>query len=122
MGLSGGPWFVVGKDVKKNIIYLAQGYDPKEVYGRSFSVINLNWIAPNFRSQIGRRPRAMPDGVSDFRLEVKIRHGKSSHPCTIKSEGGQIHVQLKKPAHGIAPGQFAVFYDGDVCLGGGMIV
>jgi len=111
LGLSGGPWFVVKKDDKKNIIYLAQGYDPGEVYGKEFEVINLNWINPNFRSQI-----------SDLRLEVKIRHGKSSHPCTVESIKEGLHVTLKKPVHGIAPGQFAVFYDKDICLGGGMIV
>ena len=115
LGLSGGPWFVVEKDIKKNIIYLAQGYDPKEVYGRSFSVINLNWINPKLR-------------ITKDELRVKIRHGKSSHPCTVKRIKEGVSVTLKKPVHGIAPGQFAVFYlpagqagDGGYCLGGGMI-
>ncbi len=111
LGLSGGPWFVVKKDAKKNIIYLAQGYDPDEVYGTEFDIINLNWIGPNLRSQI-----------SDLRLKVKIRHGKSSHTCTVEPSKEGLHVTLEKPVHGIAPGQFAVFYDGDYCLGGGMII
>ena len=110
LGLSGGPWFVVGKDIKKNIIYLAQGYDPSAVYGTEFDVVNINWIDPNFQFPI-----------SDFRLKVKIRHGKSSYPCTVKRVKEGVSVTLKKPVHGIAPGQFAVFYEGDYCLGGGMI-
>ncbi|MBU1018287.1 tRNA 2-thiouridine(34) synthase MnmA [Patescibacteria group bacterium] len=106
LGLSGGPWFVVGKDLKENRIYLANGYDPDEVYGKDFSVSNLNWIA------------GMPEKTD---LEVKIRHGASSHPCAIKLNKKIVQVSLKEPVHGIAPGQFAVFYDGDICLGGGMI-
>jgi len=109
LGLSGGPWFVVDKDVKKNIIYLAQGYEPKEVYRKEFDVVNMNWISPVKTRLIAS-------------LQVKVRHGKSIHLCTVKQDRNKLHVILKKPVHGIAPGQFAVFYDGDVCLGGGMII
>jgi len=110
LGLSGGPWFVVDKDVKKNIIYLANGYEPKEVYKKEFEVVNINWIVP-----ISQFP------IPNSQLNVKVRHGKSIHTCTVKQDGEKLHVILKKPVHGIAPGQFAVFYDEDVCLGGGMI-
>lgn len=105
LGLSGGPWFVVDKDVENNVIYLAQGRDPKEVYGKEFDV----------NSEGGQTFASLQN------LRVKIRHGASMHPCTVKQDGDKLHVILKEPVHGIAPGQFAVFYDGDVCLGGGMI-
>jgi tRNA-specific 2-thiouridylase len=124
LGLSGGPWFVVGKSVLKNEVYLAQGYDPEEVYGKEFDVTDLNWIA-------GKAP-------TKRELDVKIRHGKSSFSCKIEmnkkvaqkvskakkysSNNKIVRVSLKKPIHGVAPGQFAVFYDGDVCLGGGKII
>ncbi len=108
LGLSGGPWFVVDKDVKKNLIYLAQGYDPEAVYGKGFEVVNVNWINEELK-------------VESLKLKVKIRHGKTSHPCTINLNKKIVQVFLEKPVHGIAPGQFAVFYDRDVCLGGGMI-
>lgn len=124
LGLSGGPWFVVGKNASKNEIYLANGYDPEEVYGTEFDVEELNWIG-------GEAP-------SKKELDVKIRHGKSSFSCKISmskksvqtgltSENSSlnnkiVHVSLKNPIHGVAPGQFAVFYDNDVCLGGGKIV
>jgi tRNA-5-taurinomethyluridine 2-sulfurtransferase len=109
--LSGGPWFVVGKDIPKNIIYLANGAQPKEVMGDRFTVGNMNWIIPNVQSPMSN-PQCM----------VKIRHGAAMHDCTIESDGPQIHVRLSELIHGIAPGQFAVFYDGEECLGGGVIV
>lgn len=110
LGLSGGPWFVVDKDIKKNIIYLAHGYDPDAVYGDHFSVRDMNWITEELR-------------VKSEELRVKIRHGENDHPCTISvQKDGTIDVKLLERVHGIAPGQFAVFYDGDICLGGGTIV
>ena len=111
LGLSGGPWFVVDKDFKKNIIYLANGYDPKEVYRDEFEVVDMNWIVPESEQTIDH-----------FQGQVKIRHGASSHDCTVEFIGDVLHVKLKKPVHGVAPGQFAVFYRDDVCLGGGMII
>ncbi len=106
--LSGGPWFVVGKDIEKNIIYLANGYQPKEVLGDRFDVENVNWI--------------VPVGIQNFEsLRVKIRHGAAMHDCKIQMAGKRIQVQLAEPIHGIAPGQFAVFYLGEECLGGGVI-
>ncbi len=111
LGLSGGPWFVVDKDPKKNIIYLANGYDPQEVYKDEFEVVNFHLISPESEQ-----------ALAHFRGQVKIRHGASSHDCTVESVGDGLYVKLKKPVHGVAPGQFAVFYDEDVCLGGGMII
>lgn len=109
LGLSGGPWFVVQKDIEKNLIYLANGYDPDEVYGDHFSVKDMNWISP-IRS-------------ADLKtLQVKIRHGAKSHPCMIEMDGDLVKVKLLEKIHGIAAGQFAVFYRGEYCLGGGKIV
>ena len=95
---------------------MANGYDPESVYGTEFEVREMNWIS-GFRSQI-----------SDFELKVKIRHGAKSHPCTVEVDGDLVKVKLTEKVHGIAAGQFAVFYlpsrqagDGDVCLGGGII-
>ena len=115
LGLSGGPWFVVGKDAEKNVIYLANGYDPDEVYGKEFEVRDMNWITKPL-TEGGTTSSRLQD------LHVKVRHGASSYPCIVKQDGDRLHVTLKEPVHGIAPGQFAVFYDGDVCLGGGKII
>jgi tRNA-specific 2-thiouridylase len=107
--LSGGPWFVVGKDLSKNIVYLVNGVQPAETLGDRFSVGNPNWI-------LGFPPKKTT-------LDVKIRHGAALHPCTIDLKGSNgIGVQTTQPIHGIAPGQFAVFYEGKECLGGGVIL
>lgn len=106
--LSGGPWFVVRKDIPNNTIYLANGYQPKQTLGGRFLVENLNWI-------LGKPP-------VQKKLDVKIRHGAALHPCKIHDEDGRIQVLLDEPIHGIAPGQFAVFYKDTECLGGGVIV
>ena len=109
LGLSGGPWFVVEKDIEKNIIYLANGYDPDEVYGNHFSVREMNWVVPQLR-------------IKNEELRVKIRHGKNDHPCRIESrDDGRLDVELLERVHGVAAGQFAVFYDSNMCLGGGTI-
>ncbi len=113
LGLSGGPWFVVGKDGEKNIVTLANGYEPEEVYKSSFEVGPVHWI-----NESGRPPTA------DRRpMFVKIRHGAAMHECSL--EGST--VVLKQPVHGVAAGQFAVFYSPDpsggtdFCLGSAVI-
>lgn len=108
LGLNGGPWYVVQKDTDKNIVYISKD---QEVINREkdhFDVTGFNWIA-------GSRPHKED-------LTVKIRHGANIYECRLvfgSEERGS--VKLEKPDRGIAPGQFAVFYDGDYCLGAGVI-
>ena len=106
--LGGGPWFVVKKDVKKNIIYISK--ENLAVRERSkFNVGKLNWISgyPTEKKQ----------------LKVKIRHGAKVHDCMITwLQDGILTVTMSDADNGIAPGQFAVFYDEDICLGGGVIL
>jgi tRNA (5-methylaminomethyl-2-thiouridylate)-methyltransferase len=108
MGLSGGPWFVVSKDIDKNLIYLSRSPQLRDRYNKEFLVRQFNWIA-------GKPPELK-------NLQVKIRHGKEYHHCTIEfQEEDCARVILRKPDQGIAPGQFAVFYQEDICLGAGII-
>ena len=105
LGLSGGPWFVVDKDVEKNIVYLANGRDPKEVYKTEFEVEKIHWINPQLR-------------ITNYELRVKIRHGAAMYSCVLNvKKDGTGHVKLDEKVHGVASGQFAVFYDDDICLG-----
>lgn len=113
LGLSGGPWYVVKKDIEKNIIYISGSYHSEDKKRNEFFVSNLNFFE-------GKVPENRD-------LEVKLRHGPRSYRCKLdlldsRSESGMtIRVNIEGNDQGIAAGQFAVFYDGDICLGGGVI-
>ncbi len=108
LGLAGGPWYVVAKDAASNTIYISRNYYTKDKKRSMFHVANCNWIA-------GVPPKNSP-------LTVKIRHGVHKHPATITLESQkEALVHLEQRDQGIAPGQFAAFYDESVCLGSGII-
>lgn len=109
LGLSGGPWYVVTKDPAKNIVYISKTYHDPEKERRAFTVESLHWISET------------PPSTHNF--AVKLRHGPERHECTLElaPSGTTAHVTLTKSDQGIAPGQFAVFYDGETCLGCGVI-
>lgn len=108
IGLSGGPWYVVAKDTACNIVYISREYYAEDKLRDTFVVEQINWIA-------GHAPKVN-------RLRIKLRHGAPFHGCTIQGlENGSVLVRLDERDQGIAPGQFAVFYDGDTCLGSGVM-
>ena len=106
--LGGGPWFVIKKDIKQNVIYISK--ENLTVRDRNeFNVGKFNWIA-------GEPPKKRE-------LKVKIRHGANMYDCMIVwLNQNVLKVKLSDSDSGIAPGQFAVFYDDVVCLGGGVIL
>lgn len=108
--LSGGPWYVVKKDIEKNLIYVSNQYRSEEMFRDMFEVGGLSWIS----------------GVAPVKkeLSVKLRHGEKMYACEITFlENGNMSVRLMdEEDKGISPGQFAVFYDGEYCLGGGVIL
>jgi tRNA (5-methylaminomethyl-2-thiouridylate)-methyltransferase len=107
LGLPGGPWYVVDKDINTNKIYISRSYYSQEKERDSFSVDNINWIA---------------DIPVKIDLGVKIRHGSTITPATVIINNDKtVSVKLSERDQGIAPGQFAAFYDGDQCLGSGII-
>jgi tRNA (5-methylaminomethyl-2-thiouridylate)-methyltransferase len=109
IGLSGGPWYVVAKDTSKNHVFVSRNYYAPNKERKTFIIDSCNWT------------QGKPE--SDFTgVTVKMRHGPAEAPCLIEtlSDGG-LAVTLEKDDQGIAPGQFAVLYKGDVCLGGGPI-
>ena len=106
--LGGGPWYVVRKDVEKNIVFISRE-NKTDLDRYEFRVGKLNWI-----SEISPVKKE---------LKVKIRHGANSYDCFIElMDEETLNVKLAKPDKGIASGQFAVFYDRDFCLGGGVIL
>lgn len=106
-GLAGGPWYVVTKDTDKNCVYVSRNYYANDKRRDTFEVASCNWIAgkPNKEA-----------------LKVKMRHGKQLHDCIVTLlPNDRAHVHLMADDQGIAPGQFAVFYDDQVCCGAGII-
>jgi tRNA-specific 2-thiouridylase len=110
----GGPgeaWFVVSKDIARNVVIIEQGQDHPALYKSELSAIELNWVA-------GHPPSALP-----FTCSAKVRYRQPEQPCIIeKIEDGKAYVTFQCPQRAITPRQSVVFYQGDCCLGGGIIV
>ena len=100
MGFGGGPWFVVKKDVEKNILYVSHGYDPETAYKQDFSVHDFHYLTPL------REGESLP-----HRVTFKIRHTPGYLPATLEQTAEGFTVHADAPIHGVAPGQFCVVYD-----------
>jgi tRNA-specific 2-thiouridylase len=108
LGLAGGPWYVVAKDIAKNIIFISRDYYSPDKQRDAFCTMNHHWIA-------GHAPEKKD-------IHVKLRHGAQSYACTWRAIDDQsIQVTLASRDQGIAPGQVAVLYDDQICLGSGVI-
>lgn len=107
IGLAGGPWYVVAKDVVNNIVYISRSYYAPDKERNSCKVSQFNWIS-------GEQPQKTS-------LSVKLRHGPNRHEAQVGFVDGVANLVLNEHDQGIAPGQFAVFYEGNICLGSGII-
>ena len=109
--LGGGPWFVVKKDAKKNIIYVSNGYDPVSQYSDTIWLEGLHFLNPNH------------DYSELKEIKFKIRHQPEFTSGTLVRDKEGIRIVSDVKISGIAPGQFAVIYDTQekTCIGSGMI-
>ena len=107
LGLSGGPWYVVSKDVVQNILFVSRNYYADDKVRNRFIINTSKWIS------------TFPEKKH---LQVKLRHGVGIYDCLLAPiSGQQAEITLSERDQGISPGQFAVLYDGDMCLGAGII-
>lgn len=109
LGLSGGPWYVVRKNVADNAIYVSRGYDTEKQYGREIILDEMQWITRDPElTEITFKNRHMPEFLPG-RLE--------------KLADGRYRIESERKVQGIAPGQFAVIYDRDhrICHGSAVI-
>ncbi|GAB6088986.1 hypothetical protein JCM12856_05790 [Spirochaeta dissipatitropha] len=115
IGLGNGPWYVVGKDVDQNVVYISHSSHRDEARRSTFRIENLSWTIPE-PEQTG-----FPAGSwgQEYTLLTKLRHGPELISCTLDPLSGR--MQLNDGDQGIAPGQFAVLYAGEYCIGGGRI-
>jgi len=113
LGLSGGPWFVVGKDVQDNIIYVSNGYDPETQYGTTIQMQGFHFITQDIWG----------DFADSKAITFKIRHIPAFTRGQLSRTGDIYRIESEEKIQGIAPGQFAVVYDEDskLCFGSGMI-
>ncbi|KAM6577477.1 hypothetical protein CsatB_029314 [Cannabis sativa] len=113
--LPGGPWYVVEKDVKNNVVFASRNYFSFDKRRRIFRVGSLRWL-----SRLGTDQTC--------RLQCKVRHGPGFYNCSLTMESGEgcdedvAVVQLSEDDQGLAAGQFAAFYQGKTCLGSGVIL
>jgi tRNA-uridine 2-sulfurtransferase len=109
IGGSGDPWFVIGKDLERNILYVGQGFDNQNLYSDYINAVNISWVSDKPKPQ-------------EFECTAKFRYRQDDNKVTVELlEDGQARVVFKEPIRAVTPGQAVVFYDGDECLGGGTI-
>ena len=101
------PWYVYGKNIAKNEIYVCQGVDNELLYTESILLDRIHWIN-EFKT------------CKDLECLVQIRHRHKPVKCKVEFNE-RINVKFEKEIRGVAPGQSAVFYKDNLCLGGGVI-
>lgn len=107
LGLGAGPWYVVRKDLTENKLYVTHAERRDSHAIRQFIIADAHWIA---------------GAPESFALQAKVRHTPQLENCTIRPlEDGRWEVTLENKDHGIAPGQSAVLYEHEICLGSGVI-
>lgn len=114
LGLSGGPWFVIKKDIQENIIYVSHGYGVETQYGNEFRINDLHFITDNPWTEQNK----------ELDITFKIRHTPEFTKGKLVQEGeNQFRILSSEKLQGIAPGQFGVVYDkaAQVCIGSGEI-
>ena len=107
-GSAAGPWYVADKNVQENTITVVQGRNHPRLFSRGLIASDMHWIArvPDLPLQCG----------------IKTRYRQVDQRCIIEAvDSGQVTVSFVSPQRAVTPGQYAVFYDGDLCLGSAVI-
>ncbi|MDR6244367.1 tRNA 2-thiouridine(34) synthase MnmA [Paenibacillus hunanensis] len=108
---NGQPWFVADKDLERNILYVVQGDAHPSMYSTGLIASGVNWI-----------DGSTPAPGTTLQCAAKFRYRQPDQVVTMTwQEDGNVHVQFDVQQKAITPGQAVVFYDGEVCLGGGTI-
>jgi len=109
-GRAQAPWFVVGKDVERNLLYVDQGHDSPWLQSRSLRTEAMHWIS-------GEPP------ATRFSCTGQTRYRQADEDCEIEvHDDASVTVSFARPQRAVTPGQSLVLYDGDACLGGAVIL
>lgn len=109
-GKTNEPWFVVGKNMAKNELLVGQGFDHEKLYADTLEASEIHFTSNDKKPQT-------------FKCTAKFRYRQQDMPVTVTLDESQTKatVVFDEPARAITPGQAVVFYDGEECLGGGLI-
>ena len=102
------PWFVVDKDLQRNVLLVTQGHDHPALMKQALTAEQLHWVAG-----------APPSG--EFRCAARCRHRQPLQDCSVRIVGDTAQVNFMQAQRALTPGQSVVFYREEVCLGGGII-
>jgi tRNA-specific 2-thiouridylase len=108
-GAAQEPWYVLRKDLERNALLVGQGHEHPWLFHSALEAGQLDWV-------LGTPPAAR------FRCAAKTRYRQPDQPCDVEMlDNGHCHVCFDRPQRAITPGQSVVFYQGEECLGGGVI-
>ncbi|KAF2406488.1 tRNA 2-thiouridine(34) synthase MnmA [Pseudomonas antarctica] len=102
------PWYVLVKDLENNVLIVGQGNEHPLLFSGALLASEIYWVNPIDLSA----PR---------RLTAKVRYRQSDQPCTLEKTANGYRATFDDPQRAVTPGQSVVFYDGEICLGGGVI-
>ena len=107
-GASDDPWYVLRKDLDRNVLVVGQGNDHPWLFSSALECSLIYWVNPM-------------DIQEPLRLTAKVRYRQPDQDCTLEPVEGGWLIRFDEPQRAVTPGQSIVFYQGEVCLGGGVI-
>jgi tRNA-specific 2-thiouridylase len=110
-GVKGGgdePWYVIDKDLNRNVLLVAQGGQHPALFKQALQLTEIHWISAQ-----------MP--IMPHQCTAKTRYRQADQQCEVRQTETGFDVHFTEPQRAITPGQSVVFYDDEVCLGGGII-
>ena len=109
IGGDGEPWFVLGKDLERNVLYVGQGFHNDKLYSNALTAVKMSFTS--------NEPKP-----AKFAATAKFRYRQEDSPVEVElREDGTAYITFAEPQRAITPGQAVVLYDGEECLGGGTI-